>query len=167
MWGWEVRCSEQSPKWRMRTKPLGRTWIRNRLRNSWESELRATGIFSAAMEPPTPPKRFEHHPLRILYELLTPFLRAGLSNWVQGGSTTSVAGDAMRVVMAMLCMGSVTLFLSVLVAPVKEWVRSTHRFERFHAAKFHSARTRGELIVMDSENRNCKLPPETDERMAI
>jgi hypothetical protein len=80
----------KSPKWRMRTKPLGRTWIRNRRRNSSESELRATGIFSAAMESPTPPKRFEHNPLRILYELLTPFLRAGLSNWGQGGSTRSV-----------------------------------------------------------------------------
>jgi hypothetical protein len=35
----------------------------HRRRNSSESELRATGIFSAAMESPTPPKRFEHNPL--------------------------------------------------------------------------------------------------------
>jgi hypothetical protein len=74
----------------------------HRRRNSSESELRATGIFSAAMESPTPPKRFEHNPLRILYELLTPFLRAGLSNWGSGRLNKKCAGDAIRVVMAVL-----------------------------------------------------------------
>ena len=64
-------------------------------------------------------------------------------------------------------MGSVTFLLCVLVALVGEWVHSTHRLERFHRAKFHSAGTRGELVVMDPENRNRKLPAETDERMVI
>lgn len=73
----------------------------------------------------------------------------------------------MKLALAVLCIGAVSVLLRVLVALVKEWVGSQPRTRKFYLVKSSPSRQRGELIVMNPVVQKREFPTGTGERMAI
>jgi hypothetical protein len=106
--------------------------------------------------------------LRILYELLIPLLRVGMNNCIENSFQRQVrAGDAMRVALAILCIGAVVFLLRVLAAFVEEAMRSSTGAVPVQFAKFNPSRRRGQLIEMSVKAERPGIPYRTDERIAL
>jgi hypothetical protein len=73
---------------------------------------------------------------------------------------------ALRVTLAILCVGAVTFLLRVLTALVKESVSWPPTAVTVHFAKFNPSRRQGELIEMSPESRRRKVSA-IGERMAL
>ncbi|MGA2858960.1 MAG: outer membrane beta-barrel protein [Candidatus Sulfotelmatobacter sp.] len=72
----------------------------------------------------------------------------------------------LRLGMVVLCVGTVSFFVRVLVALVKERISSPPHTLQVYLAKF-TPRKQGELIVMNPEAVKRKLPAHTGERAAL
>lgn len=73
----------------------------------------------------------------------------------------------MKLALAVLDIVGVIFLLRVLAALVKEEWNSSSRTVKFHWARFHPSRRRGELIVMNPDLQSRETPPRTGERIAI
>jgi hypothetical protein len=74
---------------------------------------------------------------------------------------------AMRVALAILCIGAVAFLLRALAAFVKEAIRLPAGAVQVHFAKFNPSRRRGQLIEMSIEAERRSTPYRTDERIAL
>ena len=65
--------------------------------------------------------------------------------------SVSDEGLAMRVALAILCIGAVAFLLRVLTALVNELTSLRSRAVRVHFVKFNPSRRRGQLVEMNAE----------------
>lgn len=90
-----------------------------------------------------------------------------MNNCSQDSFSDGCAGDAMKVALAMLCIGAVAFLLRVLAAFAKEGMRVPAGPVQVHFAKFNPSRRRGHLIEMSSEAQLREGSSRTDKRIAL
>jgi hypothetical protein len=75
-------------------------------------------------------------------------------------------GIAMRVALAILCIGAVAFLLYVLTALLNELTSLPSRAVRGHFAKFNPSRRRGQLVEMNAESKR-RTAARSGDRKAI
>jgi hypothetical protein len=109
----------------------------------------------------------EEVPLRILYELLIPLLRAEVNNGVGKSFKVRGAREVMRVALIILCIGAVMFFSRVVAALLKEGLSWRPIVGTAHSAKFNRSTERGKLLEMKTAGQWQKQPVGTGKQMAL